>query len=308
MNRIFRRPTGVTLLAVYDFAAAALALALSIALAIVASLDGPIEAAVGMSSGVLAVLSALRFLAGKGLLSGAGWGRRLHFVLSVLSIFNLPVGTAVGIASVVFLRRRHVVLWFSKPDSATWTIEESALWHGVAGGALSSRAVASTVGVVLVTSVGLIGMAAAVVIPNLVDALDRKCSKRTVIALREIGNAVDAYAADAGRYPALGESFVPIAELRPFLEPAYVPEVLAKDGWGNPMFAKSDGSSYTLVSAGKDGIPDAEGFAYSKEDLRAAGTFEGDCVFANGDFVRIPDHFAFRRPTPPDSPRSPNAP
>lgn len=308
MNGSSRRPTGLTLLAIYDFAGATLALVLSIALAVVASTDGAIVRAIGVSSGILAVVSLLRFVAGWGLLSGADWGRRLHLALSALSVLNLPVGTTMAIVSFVFLRRRHVVLWFSKPDSATWTIEESALWHSVAGGALSCRAVASTVGVVLVTTVGLIGMVASVVIPNLVDALDRKRSKQTVVVLREIGRALDAYAVHGGAYPALGESFVPIAELRPFLEPAYLQEVSAKDGWGNPMFAKSDGSSYTLASAGKDGIPDVEGFAYGEEDLRATDTFDGDCVFANGGFVRIWDGFGLGRRAPDSSPRSPKAP
>jgi len=53
---------------------------------------------VGISVGVLLLCLALPgFLAGYGLLTGRSWSRILAIVVAVLGLFNIPIGTLIGI-------------------------------------------------------------------------------------------------------------------------------------------------------------------------------------------------------------------
>ena len=58
----------------------------------------PILAFVGFAgAGFLILLSLPGFLAGYGLLNRRRWGRFLGIVVAVIDLFEIPVGTAVGI-------------------------------------------------------------------------------------------------------------------------------------------------------------------------------------------------------------------
>jgi type II secretory pathway pseudopilin PulG len=116
---------------------------------------------------------------------------------------------------------------------------------------------------------------------NYLSHLNDQRAKRTVIAMRALGEAVEEYAVDHGRYPAPASSVVtgtsqgrgsngwpsPIAwpartcqamALRPFLFPRYLEKFSGLDAWGRPiLYATSeDGKAYTFVSTGRDGRHD----------------------------------------------------
>lgn len=284
---VVRRPTGVTLLAIYDFAAAALTLAVT--LAAVAFFREANVVGLGVIGGITGVFGVSRLAAGWGLLMGAGWARVLHFVLSGFGVLNLPVGTAVGITSFIYLTRPAVTLWFAKRDPATWTPEESATWNRAGVGSMNGGVVAAVIAGALIVGVFFIGIIAAIAIPNLLNAIDRGKQKRTIADLRSIGTAIESYRSDTRAYPIVGYEFVPVSALAPFVEPMYLRQLPRLDGWGNEIYLRSNESGYVIASPGKDGTADRSGFVYHPEDLVTTDRFESDIVFANGSFVRYPD-------------------
>ncbi|MBN1820798.1 MAG: hypothetical protein JXR31_11985 [Prolixibacteraceae bacterium] len=63
------------------------------------------------------VLSIPGFLAGLGLLKRKEWARILTIIISVLDLFNFPIGTAVGTYSLVVLTNSDVTRAFKQKQS-----------------------------------------------------------------------------------------------------------------------------------------------------------------------------------------------
>ncbi|NQU88253.1 MAG: hypothetical protein HQ541_21100 [Mariniphaga sp.] len=63
-----------------------------------------------------AVLSIPGLIAGFGLLKRKEWARILTLILSVLDLFNFPLGTAVGIYCIWALSNNEVAAEFKKKD------------------------------------------------------------------------------------------------------------------------------------------------------------------------------------------------
>lgn len=65
--------------------------------------------------GAIAILiaSALSAVAGFGLLARQNWARYLAMILSVLDLFNVPIGTAVGVYTIWALAQDEVVADFT---------------------------------------------------------------------------------------------------------------------------------------------------------------------------------------------------
>ena len=130
----------------------------------------------------------------------------------------------------------------------------------------------------LLIVVAIIGIIAAIAIPNLLNAIDRGKQKRTMADLRSIGTACEAYAVDANVYPVANSA----AALKIALEPIYIKTMPTADGWSNTFVVDSIATTYTISSNGKDGIAQS----------CAAGTtqqFINDICFVNGQFIRYPD-------------------
>ncbi|HKS22005.1 MAG TPA: type II secretion system protein, partial [Thermoanaerobaculia bacterium] len=97
----------------------------------------------------------------------------------------------------------------------------------------------------LLIVVAIIGILAAIAIPNLLTALQRSRQKRTMADMRTISTAWEARATDTNNYNAAGavSGFptvsVALSDLQTYLTPSYVKSFPANDGWGNPfhMFA-----------------------------------------------------------------------
>jgi len=61
---------------------------------------------------VLLVLIGLSVVAGIGLLKGKSWGRILALVNAVLDLFNIPIGTVIGVLTLIYLLRPEVREYF----------------------------------------------------------------------------------------------------------------------------------------------------------------------------------------------------
>jgi type II secretory pathway pseudopilin PulG len=141
-----------------------------------------------------------------------------------------------------------------------------------------------------------------------VARLDRQRARRTMTAMRAIGQVVEAYAIAHGSYPSPPgsrvRSWAPVqksgnhrpplawpvrktqqaAGLRQLLSPRYVKKLRTRDGWGYPFLyaTTSDGKAYTIVSTGRDGTLDAVGSSFSRGQIWDP---DRDLVYADGGFL-----------------------
>src|SRR4051794_34746996 len=76
--------------------------------------------------------------------------------------------------------------------------------------------------VVVLLLVAVLGIVAAIAIPNFLTATQRAKQRRTMADIRSLAAAVEAYASDNNEYP---------ATVAP-LSPKYIKTVPSKDGWG----------------------------------------------------------------------------
>ena len=129
----------------------------------------------------------------------------------------------------------------------------------------------------LLIVVAIIGIIAAIAIPNLLNAIDRGKQKRTMADLRSIGTAVEAYAVDANVYPVAASA----AALQLAVQPVYIKTMPLNDGWNNLFVVDSITTQYTLSSNGKDGIA-------TSCTPGPTSFFIDDICFANGQFIRYP--------------------
>jgi general secretion pathway protein G len=131
----------------------------------------------------------------------------------------------------------------------------------------------------LLIVVAIIGIIAAIAIPNLLNAIDRGKQKRTMADMRSIGTAVESYAIDCNIYPVGGD----LAAVDQDLQPLYIKVLPTVDGWQNTMLYESaDGSEYTVQATAKHGVDD--GYTGG-----ATGLFSDDIFFVNGQFVQWPE-------------------
>jgi general secretion pathway protein G len=140
----------------------------------------------------------------------------------------------------------------------------------------------------LLIVVAIIGIIAAIAIPNLLNAINRGRQKRSMADIRTIGTAVEAYAVDMAFYPTFqaGAGGPITATFEAFVEPTYVKTVPREDGWRTQFYAAAESRFYTLASAARDKQLSAGLDAYS-----AAVTQDMDCdiVYSNGSFVVYPE-------------------
>lgn len=156
--------------------------------------------------------------------------------------------------------------------------------------ATSTLPIVAIVLVVILGVVAVMGILAAIAIPNLLTAMQRSKQKRSMADIRTIATAVEAYAVDNKRYPAVSA----YNELNGILAPTYLRFVPTVDGWEKPYRYESwssnstDINSYAIGSGGKDG-------QFEHDSLREydppGGTtnFNNDIIFSNGVFVQYPE-------------------
>ncbi len=148
----------------------------------------------------------------------------------------------------------------------------------------------------LLIVVAIIGILAAIAIPNLLTAMQRSKQKRTMADMRTIATAWEARATDLNKYNAagalsVGASAVTIQNLSDYLAPTYVKTFPNKDGWGNAWCMRSDqtwggataAQQYYIISYGKDGA------ATAPYNGGATTSFDMDIIYSNGSFLQYPE-------------------
>ena len=151
----------------------------------------------------------------------------------------------------------------------------------------------------LLVVVAVIGIIAAIAIPNLLASIQKAKQKRTLADIRNIGIAWEARASDGRSYNAAGQAvetfvfFTPRldgAEMQALLIPTYTKAVPLTDGWDRPFIYAIDNATtgrataYAVGSAGRDGV-----FAGGNYTPSQTSDFDCDIVFSNGNFVVYPE-------------------
>jgi type II secretion system protein G len=142
----------------------------------------------------------------------------------------------------------------------------------------------------LLIVVAIIGILAAIAIPNLLTAMQRAKQKRSMADMRTIATAWEARATDVNKYTAAG-AFLPtntIAQgtMDTMLAPTYMKALVKNDGWGNPFVYATDplGQQYSITSFGHDG---AAGTAPTATTTTT--NFDCDIIYSQGQFLQYPE-------------------
>jgi type II secretion system protein G len=149
----------------------------------------------------------------------------------------------------------------------------------------------------LLIVVMIIGIIAAIAVPNLMTAIERSRQKRTMADMRSIATAWEARNVETGRYNAAGSEVpgvgevVNVDDLFASLSPTYIKVMPRTDGWNHPfeLFASQPwaatepASAYAIISPGKDG-------RFSTSATTGGTTnFDCDIIYSNGSFLQYPE-------------------
>jgi type II secretion system protein G len=157
----------------------------------------------------------------------------------------------------------------------------------------------------LLVVVAIIGIIAAIAIPNLLTAIQRAKQRRTMVDMRNMASAWESRNTEAGRYNAAGQAggvegadqAVTFDDLTVMLAPTYIRVLPHFDAWGTPYQAftnqtfggPSSARVYAIISGGKDGVINQDA---------ATGpftNFDCDIVYSNGVFLSYPDGLTFNK-------------
>ena len=160
----------------------------------------------------------------------------------------------------------------------------------IAGSASGGQGAGLIIGLVIgfFVLIAVIGILAAIAIPNLLTALSRSKQKRTMADLRTLSTATESYATDKNVYPPANS----IDELKPLLMPTYARTLPSLDGWGTAMkyecWPAGQCQTYAFGSAGGDQKWEHESLQEYSPDTKT-NKYDCDLVFSNGKFVQYPD-------------------
>jgi type II secretion system protein G len=148
----------------------------------------------------------------------------------------------------------------------------------------------------LLIVVAIIGILAAIAIPNLLMALQRAKQKRTMANMRNIATAWEARSLDLSRYNAAGlgvqgmSSVVTMDQLQDALEPTYVKSMPRVDGWNRDLVAVTElpwgdgvgATKYAILSGARDGVFE------NTPTIGATTNLDCDIIYTNGQFLEYP--------------------
>ncbi len=161
----------------------------------------------------------------------------------------------------------------------------------------------------LLIVVAIIGIIAAFLIPNLLDALSKARQKRTMADQRHVGHAMMAYIIDEIGASTAGQSKVfkgsalreltydsVVARLQPSDTFAYIEVVPEFDAWNYPFYFCLAGNnlqanSVLICTGGRDGSIDTTADCCTDWEVGPFITsdYDQDIVWGDGYFVRYPD-------------------
>jgi len=140
----------------------------------------------------------------------------------------------------------------------------------------------------LLIVVAIIGIIAAIAIPNLLNAINRGRQKRTMADLRSLATAIESYQVDFNFYPKVA-SLGNASTLSPYLSPTYIKRIPDNDGWNQPLCSQLDagGLTYSVWSLGKGAATTCAAFATTTNPQTT--DFSADIIFSEGRFTQWPE-------------------
>jgi general secretion pathway protein G len=149
----------------------------------------------------------------------------------------------------------------------------------------------------LLIVVAIIGIIAAIAIPNLLTAIQRSKQKRAMGEVRSIATAAQSYATDAQIYPIATTTFAAInntGSVNADLTPDYIKALPNPDPWNAPYqyAAANNGVDFGVASLGKDNTKDyADWTKVGSNTFQPVNTqcFENDIVWVDDTFVVRPE-------------------
>ena len=145
----------------------------------------------------------------------------------------------------------------------------------------------------LLIVVAIIGILAAIAIPNLLTAMQRTRQKRTMADMRSIATAWESRATDVGVYNAAGLSWppttTPVTSITGMLVPTYTKKLPLYDGW-NVTFSVSDNvpNTYAIKSFGADKMEESGSVTSAAAGIGTVN-FDCDIILSSGIFVMYPE-------------------
>lgn len=134
----------------------------------------------------------------------------------------------------------------------------------------------------LLTAVAIVGIIAAVAIPNLLEGIQKAKQKKTMEDMRSIATAIGQYLQDNNIVPQVSERLIR-GNLSATLVPTYMGDIPEVDGWGNPFrYRTTARDSYRLISRGRDGLDNTD-------TTRNDKNWDHDLVITDGFFTASPD-------------------
>lgn len=143
----------------------------------------------------------------------------------------------------------------------------------------------------LLIVIAIIGIVAAIAIPNLLSALQKGKLKATMGDIRSVGVAVESYITDNSMAPGAGVLTL-VGDLNPYLSPFHCKILPQKDGW-NESFRYQSGiagsrEAYSIISYGKNRQSDGINVANNGFVIDAMADFNNDLCYSNGFFTYAP--------------------
>ncbi|HEV8119326.1 MAG TPA: type II secretion system protein GspG, partial [Thermoanaerobaculia bacterium] len=148
----------------------------------------------------------------------------------------------------------------------------------------------------LLIVIAIIGILAAIAIPNLLNAVQRGKQKKTMADMRTLATAVEAYAVDNNDYPSAdcpagaftAEGSGLNSSSFTSLTPTYISQLPGKeghDGWNNPYYynVSNPATQYNIRSRGRDNT------VQSSLTCGTTTNFNDDIVYSNGSFLQWPE-------------------
>jgi prepilin-type N-terminal cleavage/methylation domain-containing protein len=153
----------------------------------------------------------------------------------------------------------------------------------------------------LLIVVAIIGILAAMLIPNLLDAMQKAKQKRTLADMRITGTAMFAWLSDEVGAAAAGQAVtqvnlsqydsIDLGDLQLLLVPQYIESIPDRDGWKNlydfylDLTDPGGPNVMAITSAGRDAT--LTGPTYSATGFDPTD-YDQDIIWADGFFVRWP--------------------
>lgn len=146
----------------------------------------------------------------------------------------------------------------------------------------------------LLIVIAIIGIIAAIAIPNLLMALQKGKQKSTMGDMKTIGIGVESYITDNSFVPqAAAGAITTAAWTTAGIVPFHIKQLRPNDGWGTAFDYQRGANSgataeqYSITSNGKDKLP-GPAPATPTYDVTAMAHFNFDIIYGSGNFIQGP--------------------